>query len=46
MILMVGAHILQLIDGLNVGGAEILLCNLAEGLMRRGFRVSVGYSTP
>ena len=43
---MVGAHILQLIDGLNVGGAEILLCNLAEGLMRRGFRVSVGYSTP
>ncbi|MEI7845634.1 MAG: glycosyltransferase [Chloroflexota bacterium] len=39
-------HILQLIDGLNVGGAEMLLCDLASGLSKYGYRVSVGYSTP
>lgn len=43
---MVGAHVLQLIDGLNIGGAEILLRELSIGLKRRGFRVSIGYSTP
>jgi glycosyltransferase involved in cell wall biosynthesis len=43
---MVGAHILQLIDGLNIGGAEILLRDLSVGLVQRGFRVSIGYSTP
>jgi len=43
---MVGAHVLQLIDGMNIGGAEILLRDLSIGLMRRGFRVSIGYSTP
>ena len=43
---MVGAHVLQLIDGLNIGGAEILLRDLSAGLAQRGFRVSVGYSTP
>ena len=43
---MVGAHVLQLIDGLNIGGAEILLRDLSVGLAQRGFRVSIGYSTP
>ena len=43
---MTGAHVLQLIDGLNVGGAEVLLRDLASGLLRRGYQVSVGYSTP
>lgn len=43
---MVGAHVLQLIDSLNIGGAEILLRDLSVGLAQRGFRVSVGYSTP
>jgi len=43
---MVGAHVLQLIDGMNIGGAEILLRDLSVGLVQRGFRVSVGYSTP
>ncbi|HKY52894.1 MAG TPA: glycosyltransferase [Anaerolineales bacterium] len=43
---MVGAHVLQLIDSLNIGGAEILLRDLTVGLTQRGFRVSVGYSTP
>jgi len=39
-------HVLQMIDGLNVGGAEMLLRELAPGLQRRGYRVSVAYSTP
>ncbi|MCI0551208.1 MAG: glycosyltransferase [Anaerolineae bacterium] len=43
---MVRAHVLQLIDGLNIGGAEILLRDLSVGLAQRGFRVSIGYSTP
>lgn len=43
---MVRAHVLQLIDGLNIGGAEILLRDLSFGLVQRGFRVSIGYSTP
>ncbi len=43
---MVGVHVLQLIDGLNVGGAETLLHELVPGLLQRGYRVSVGYSTP
>ena len=43
---MAGAHVLQLIDSLNIGGAEILLRDLSLGLVQRGFRVSIGYSTP
>ena len=43
---MPSAHVLQLIDGLNIGGAEILLRDLSVGLAQRGFRVSIGYSTP
>jgi len=43
---MTGAHVLHLIDGLNIGGAEVLLRDLTSGLLRRGYRVSVGYSTP
>lgn len=38
-------HVLQIIDGLNVGGAEMLLRELAPGLQQRGYRVSVAYST-
>jgi len=43
---MTQARVLQLIDGLNYGGAEVLLRDLSVGLLRRGFHVSVGYSTP
>ncbi|NQU29506.1 MAG: glycosyltransferase [Anaerolineae bacterium] len=43
---MTGTHVLHLIDGLNIGGAEVLLRDLTIGLMKRGYRVSVGYSTP
>lgn len=40
-------RVLQLIDGLNIGGAEVLLRDLAHGLLDDGrFQVSVGYSTP
>lgn len=39
-------HVLQLIDGLNVGGAEVLLRDLVSGLQGERYRVSVGYSTP
>ena len=42
---MTAAHVLQLIDGLRIGGAEILLRELSMGLVRRGFRVSIGYSS-
>ena len=43
---MTAAHVLQLIDGLKIGGAEILLRELSVGLVDRGFRVSIGYSSP
>jgi glycosyltransferase involved in cell wall biosynthesis len=38
--------ILQLIDGLNIGGAEVLLVDLARGAKEAGYEVSVGFSTP
>ncbi|MBI5943584.1 MAG: GT4 family glycosyltransferase PelF [Chloroflexi bacterium] len=37
--------ILQLIDGLNVGGAEVLLVDLVRGIKENGDDVCVGYST-
>lgn len=39
-------RILQLIDGLNVGGAEVLLRDLSASLVQRGYSVKVGYSSP
>ena len=38
-------HVLHLIDGLTFGGAETLLRDLAVGLEKRGYRVTIGYST-
>ena len=38
--------VLQLVDGLNIGGAEKLLLDLSMGLRSRGFRVGIGYSSP
>ncbi len=38
-------RVLQLIDGLNVGGAEVLLCDLVRHLMTSGYQVHVGYSS-
>ena len=43
---MSGIHVLHLIDGLNLGDAEVLLRDLTVGLVQRGYRVSVGFSTP
>jgi glycosyltransferase involved in cell wall biosynthesis len=43
---MTPVHVLHLIDGLNMGGAEVLLRDLTGGLVQRGYHVSVGYSTP
>lgn len=43
---MTKVHVLHLIDGLTFGGAETLLRDLATGLEDRGYRVTVGYSTP
>jgi glycosyltransferase involved in cell wall biosynthesis len=37
--------VLQLIDGLNVGGAEVLLVDLACGIKAGGHDICVGYST-
>ena len=37
--------ILQLIDGLNIGGAEVLLVDLVRGIKASGNDVVVGYST-
>jgi glycosyltransferase involved in cell wall biosynthesis len=39
-------HVMHIIDGLRVGGAETLLCNLVRGLPRERFRITVGYCTP
>jgi glycosyltransferase involved in cell wall biosynthesis len=39
-------HVLQIIDSLGVGGAEVLLRDLVRGLQRRDYRVTVCYSTP
>lgn len=39
-------HVFHLIDGLTFGGAETLLRDLASGLEQRGYRITVGYSTP
>lgn len=39
-------RILYLIDSLKVGGAEILLRNLAAGVRTAGHEVHVGYCTP
>ena len=37
--------VLQLIDGLNIGGAEVLLIDLVRGIKEAGHDVIVGYST-
>ena len=42
---MSSVRVLQLIDGLNIGGAEMMLLELCTGLRERGFHVDVGYST-
>jgi glycosyltransferase involved in cell wall biosynthesis len=39
-------RILQLIDGMNIGGAEVLLRDLVRHLKVNGYEVSVGYSSP
>ena len=39
-------HVVQVIDGMNIGGAEMLLRELSRGLLERNFRVSVCYNTP
>lgn len=39
-------HVFHMIDGLTFGGAETLLRDLAAGLETRGYRITVGYSTP
>jgi glycosyltransferase involved in cell wall biosynthesis len=39
-------RILQVIDGLNVGGAEVLLVDLVRSLREAGHAVQVAYSTP
>jgi glycosyltransferase involved in cell wall biosynthesis len=38
--------VLQIIDGLNVGGAEMLLIDLVRGLRNADYDVVVAYSTP
>ena len=39
-------RILYLIDSLKVGGAEVLLRNLAAGVRRAGHEIHLGYCTP
>jgi glycosyltransferase involved in cell wall biosynthesis len=39
-------RILQVIDGLNIGGAEVLLVDLVRSLREAGHAVQVAYSTP
>jgi len=40
-----GIRVLQLIDGLKIGGAEVLLRDLVHGLRDADFQVSVGFSS-
>jgi len=39
-------RVMQLIDSMAFGGAEVLLRDLTRGLLARGYQVSVRYSTP
>ncbi len=39
-------HVVQVIDGMNIGGAEMLLRELCRGLLEKNFTVSVCYNTP
>ena len=39
-------RVMQIIDSLNYGGAEILLRDLTRGLLSRGYKVRVCYNTP
>lgn len=39
-------HVLHLVDSLNIGGTEGKLYDLIAGLLKRRYRVSVGYCTP
>jgi len=39
-------HVMQIIDSMNFGGAEVLLRDLTRGLLDRGYHVSARYSTP
>ena len=39
-------RVMQLIDSMAFGGAEVLLRDLTRGLLARGYQVSVKYSTP
>lgn len=39
-------HVLHVIDGLGVGGAETMLRDIVQGLPKRRYRVSVCYSSP
>ncbi|MEW5829394.1 MAG: glycosyltransferase [Chloroflexota bacterium] len=39
-------RVMQIIDGLNFGGAEVLLRDLTRGLLARGYKVTARYSTP
>jgi len=39
-------RVMQIIDSMNFGGAEVLLRDLIRGLIARGYRVSARYNTP
>jgi len=39
-------RVMQIIDSMNLGGAEVLLRDLTRGLLARGYQVSARYSTP
>lgn len=41
-----GSRILYVIDGLNIGGAEMLLIGLVDAALARGAEVHVAYFTP
>lgn len=43
--LMESIQVFQVIDGLNIGGAEMLLRDLTLGLLERNFRVTICFNT-
>lgn len=39
-------RVMQIIDSMNFGGAEVILRDLTRGLLARGYHVSARYNTP
>lgn len=39
-------HVMFLLNGLSVGGSEVKIIRIANGLFKRGWKISIGYLSP